>query len=139
MSAGEPPVVSAVAAIAGVVALLAGATSLRQTRRIEHHGVRTEALVKRNPAAGDDEPWPPHPLLQFGTEDGRIWEIVSPSPSTRRRPLHEGEQVLIAYDPADPRSVVIHERQRRFLDYAFIAAGAVITVFAVVLLNVAQR
>ena len=137
MSAGGPAVVAVIAVCAGAVALLAGATSLRQTVRIERFGIKAGALVKRNPGAGDDEPWPPNPLLQFTTEDGRILEIVSPAPSTRRRPLREGETVLIAYDPADPRTVVVHERQRRFLDYAFIAAGAVITVFAVVLLGIA--
>ncbi|MEV5006269.1 DUF3592 domain-containing protein [Streptomyces sp. NPDC055692] len=123
------------AAFDGGAMVLAGITSLRQTRRIERTGLRTWALVKRSPGWRDDDPSPARPLLQFTTEDDRVVEIVSPVPATRRRPLHDGDTLLIIYDPANPDAILVHNRERRLLDYGFIAAGTLVALLALVLVS----
>ncbi|MEU2737289.1 DUF3592 domain-containing protein [Streptomyces sp. NPDC007095] len=135
MSAGDMVVLAVFAACGGGLMALAGITSLRQTRRIARSGVRVWALVKRNPGSRDDDPAPPRPLLQFTTEDGRVVEIVSPVAPTRRRPLQHGDTLLITYDPANPGTVVVYNRERRLLDYVFIAAGAIVVLLALVLVS----
>lgn len=130
---------AALAAGSGAVAILAGITNLRETRRIERSGIKAWALVKRQPGMRDDEPWPPRPLLQFTMEDDRILEIVSPIPGTRRRPLRDGDTLLITYDPADPRTVVVHRRERRKLDYGFIIAGTIVVAVALALIGFTGR
>ncbi|MFJ5156693.1 DUF3592 domain-containing protein [Streptomyces sp. NPDC088353] len=128
-------VIAVFAACGGCVMALAGLTGLRQTCRIERTGVRAWALVKRNPGAPGEDPSSPRPLLQFSTEAGQVVEIGSPVPATRRRPLRDGDTLLITYDPADPGTVVVHSRERRLLDYGFIAAGTVVVLLAVVLVS----
>ncbi|MDT0464601.1 DUF3592 domain-containing protein [Streptomyces gibsoniae] len=139
MSTGDMVVVAVFAACGGGVLALAGFAGLRQSRRIERSGIKAWALVKRSPGARDDEPSPPRPLLQFTTEDGRVVEIVSPVPATRRRPLRDGDTLLITYDPADPATVVVHNRERRLLDYGFIAAGALVALLALLLVGLVAR
>ncbi|KOV65205.1 hypothetical protein ADK64_14900 [Streptomyces sp. MMG1121] len=123
------------AACGGCVMALAGLIGLHQTRRIERTGVKAWALVKHNPQARCDDPSSPRPLLQFSTEAGQVVEIGSPVPATRRRPLHHGDTLLITYDPADPGTIVVHNRERRLLDHGFITAGALVLLLAVVLIG----
>jgi hypothetical protein len=137
VSAGGAVVLAVFAACSGGMMALAGITNLRQTRRIERTGVRAWALVKRNPGSRDDDPSPARPLLQFTTEDDRVVEIVSPVPATRRRPLHDGDTLLITYDPANPGTIVVHNRERRLLDYGFIAAGTLVVLLTLVLVGLA--
>lgn len=135
MSVADTVVMAVFAASGGCVMALAGLTGLRQTRRIERTGVRAWALVKRSPGAPGGGPLSPRPLLQFTTEAGQVVEIGSPVPATRRRPLRDGDTLLITYDPSDPGTVVVHSRERRVLDYGFIAAGTVVVLLAVVLVS----
>ncbi|MFB6962187.1 DUF3592 domain-containing protein [Streptomyces sp. NPDC056309] len=76
-------------------------------------------------------------MLQFSTEAGQVVEIGSPVPATRRRPLRNGDTLLVTYDPADPGSIVVHNRERRLLDYGFIAAGTLVLLLALVLVGLA--
>ncbi|MFJ6562504.1 DUF3592 domain-containing protein [Streptomyces sp. NPDC091412] len=137
MSTADTVVMAVFAACGGCVTALAGLTGLRQTRRIERTGVRAWALVKPNPEARGEDPPSPRPLLQFSTEAGQVVEIASPVPTTRRRPLRDGNTLLITYDPADPGSIVVHNRERRLLDYGFIAAGTLVLLLALVLVSLA--
>ncbi|MGW4564368.1 hypothetical protein ACWEN3_18765 [Streptomyces sp. NPDC004561] len=137
MSTADTVVMAVFAACGGCVMALAGLTGLRRTRRIERTGVKAWALVKRNPQARGDEPSSPRPLLQFSTETGQVVEIGSPVPATRRRPLHDGDTLLITYDPADPGTVVVHSGERLLLDYGFVAAGTLVLLLAVVLVDLA--
>ncbi|WP_079189300.1 DUF3592 domain-containing protein [Streptomyces kebangsaanensis] len=133
MNTADTVVMAVFAACGGCVMALAGLTGLRQTRRIEQTGVRAWALVKPNPEARDEDPPAPRPLLRFSTEAGQVVEIGSPVPATRRQPLRDGDTLLITYDPADPSSIVVHNRERRLLDYAFVAAGTLVLLLALVL------
>ncbi|MFD4977220.1 DUF3592 domain-containing protein [Streptomyces sp. NPDC058424] len=135
MSTADTVVMAVIAACGGCVMTLAGLTGLRETRRIERTGIRAWALVKRTPGACGDDPSSPRPLLQFSTEAGQVVEIASPVPATRRRPLRDGDTLLITYDPADPGTIVVHNRERRLLDYGFIAAGTLVLLLAVVLVG----
>lgn len=126
-------VLAGIAAFGGMLAVLVGAYELREARRASRTGVRVEALVKRRPGEAPEESPPPRPVLQFVTEDDR----VMPAPSTRRQPLRPGGNVLVSYDPADPRNVVVHGRERLGPERAFIAGGALVVLISVVLLVVA--
>ncbi|MFD4525300.1 DUF3592 domain-containing protein [Streptomyces sp. NPDC058470] len=120
-------VLAALTAFGGLVALRAGAYGLRQTRRISAAGQVTEALVK------PPQPGLERPLLQFETADGRVVEVVSPVPRSRRRPLPEGGHIRLAYDVADPRETVVLGSERAGLDWAFVVAGGAVIVVGTVL------
>ncbi|MGW8327402.1 hypothetical protein ACWGLE_05765 [Streptomyces sp. NPDC055897] len=113
--------------IGGLVALVAGAYGLRETRRAERAGALAWALVKRAPQGAT------RPLLQFETADGQVLELPSPVPPSRREPLPPGSSVRLSYDPADPRTVVLLGRQRTALDRAFMAAGGTIVLLGLTL------
>ncbi|MFE6844486.1 DUF3592 domain-containing protein [Streptomyces sp. NPDC057686] len=80
----------------------------------------------------------PSVLLQFVTEDDRLKEVTSPVHSSRRRPLHDGDDILVTYDPADPRNVVVHGRERSGLERAFAVGGAMVVLLSSTLLVVAM-
>ena len=120
-------VLAAFTSLGGLVAVLAGAYGLRRTRRISEAGRVAQALVK-SPQAGSERP-----LLQFETHDGRVVEVMSPAPPTRRLPLPAGGLVGIAYDVDDPRETVLIGGERTGLDWVFVAAGAALTVLGAVL------
>ncbi|TJZ99211.1 DUF3592 domain-containing protein [Actinacidiphila oryziradicis] len=110
-------------AASGAAALLAGLSGLRGIRRLRRVGVNVWALVKRaGPAAGEDSV---RPLLQYQTEDGRVIEVGSPAPPSKRHPLAEGSLVLVRYDPYDPRELQLHGRERATLEYTMVGAGTV--------------
>ncbi|MGA4842618.1 hypothetical protein [Streptomyces sp. G45] len=115
-------VFAAFTALGGLVALLAGAYGLRQTRRVSEAGLVAQALVKAV-RQGEERP-----TLQFETADGRVVEIVSPVPPSRRRPLAAGARLRVAYDPEDPREVVVLGGERRGVDWGFVIAGAGLVV-----------
>ncbi|WP_432000113.1 hypothetical protein [Streptomyces sioyaensis] len=137
VDAGSVAVLAGIAAFGGLLAVLAGTYGLQQARRVRRTGVRVEALVKRPPGGVSDEPVPPRPLLQFVTEDDRVREVVCPVAPTRRRPLNAGDHVLVLYDPADPRTVVVHDLEHAGLDRALIAGGAVVMLLSLTLLAAA--
>ncbi|WP_413754678.1 DUF3592 domain-containing protein [Streptomyces sp. R-74717] len=120
-----------------MLAVLVGAYGLRQARRVRETGVRVQALVKRHSGEVREESAPLHPLLQFVTDNDRVMEVVCPVPPTRRRPFKDGDNVLVSYDPADPRNVVVHGRERLGPERAFIAGGALVVLLSVTLLVVA--
>ncbi|WP_405654228.1 DUF3592 domain-containing protein [Streptomyces sp. RK9] len=120
-------VLAAFTTLGGLVALLAGAYGLHRTRHLTEAGEITDALVKAVLQGAD------RPTLQFETADGRVLEVVSPVPPNRRRPLRTGERVRIAYDADDPREVVLIGRERRGLDWAFVAAGASLAIVGLAL------
>ncbi|ATL26966.1 DUF3592 domain-containing protein [Streptomyces formicae] len=124
-------VLAALTAFGGLVAVLAGAYGLRQTRRISAAGAVAQALVKAAPPGAE------RPTLQFETVDGRVVEVVSPVPSTRRRPLASGDRVRLAYDTEDPRETVLLGGERTGLDRAFVGAGLALVVLGAVLVVVA--
>ncbi|MFJ3952428.1 DUF3592 domain-containing protein [Streptomyces libani] len=141
MDAGAVAVLAGCAAFGGLLAVLAGAYGLRQARRVQRTGVRVEALVKRRPGSAPDEPAHPRPLLQFATEDDRVLEVVCPVAPSRRRPLNDGDHILVRYDTDDPRTVVVDNLERRGLERAFITAGALVMLLslAMVAFAVATR
>jgi len=120
-------VLAVLTALGGLVALLAGAYGLRQTRHISGAGRAAEALVK------PPQPGSERPLLQFETADGRVVEVVSPVPRTRRRPLTEGAHVRLLYDVDDPRETVLLGSERTAADRAFVVVGGALIVLGIVL------
>ncbi|WP_039639292.1 DUF3592 domain-containing protein [Streptomyces sp. 769] len=137
MDTGAVAVLAGIAAFGGLLGMLAGVHGLRQVRRVQRTGVCVPALVKQPPGRLSDESARPRPLLQFATEDDRVMEIVCPVTPTRRRPLGDGDRVLLHYDPVDPRTVVVEGQEHLALERAFIAGGAVVLLLSLVLLVVA--
>ncbi|MFI0155805.1 DUF3592 domain-containing protein [Streptomyces lydicus] len=130
-------VLAGIAAFGGLLAILAGAYGLRQTRHMRQAGVRVEALVKRPPENVSDEPAAPRPLLQFVTDDDRVSEVVCPVAPTRRRPLNDGDHVLVLYDPDEPRTVILPDLERPGLDRLFITGGVLVMLLSLTLAAVA--
>ncbi|MEV6976606.1 DUF3592 domain-containing protein [Kitasatospora sp. NPDC093806] len=125
--------VAVVVGVGGVVAALAGLVGLWELTRVRRAGVVVPALVRERARGPEDRSAVVRPLLQFATEDGRVVEVFSPVPSTPRRPLVDGSQVAVRYDPTDPRRVVLADRERRPLEYAFLGLGAALLCAAVLL------
>ncbi|MEO3977152.1 DUF3592 domain-containing protein [Streptomyces sp. CAU 1734] len=105
----------------GLIAALAGVYGLRQTRRIARSGHFAIALVKPVPPGAE------RVLLAFETADGRLMEIPSPVP------LAEGRSIRLAYDPGDPRDVVVDGHRRTGVDGGFVVAGAMLTAIGIAL------
>ena len=120
-------VIAACTALGGLVALMAGAYGLRRSRRVRGAGNVARALVKP-PRQGSERP-----LLQFETDDGRVVEVVSPEPPSKRRPLPAGALVSVAYDVDDPRETVLLGGERPGVDRAFMLAGALLVLVGMVL------
>ncbi|MCX4682844.1 DUF3592 domain-containing protein [Kitasatospora purpeofusca] len=127
---GVASAVAVFAGLGGLVAYLAGLAGLRELRRV---GVPGLALVRERLPGPEDRSAVSRPLLQFSTEDGRVIEVFSPVPSSRRTPLVDGSHVPIRYDPADPRQVLMAGHERRPLEYGFLGLGCVMAVTAIVL------
>jgi hypothetical protein len=123
MPQGAVVVMAGFTGVSGTVALLTGLVGLRRTRRLRRVGVDVWALVKRaGPGGGDDDR---RPVLQYTTEDGRVMEVGSPVPASKRHPLAVGSQVLVRYDPEDPRELVLYGHERAAWEYATAGVGAV--------------
>ncbi|MFF2505504.1 DUF3592 domain-containing protein [Streptomyces sp. NPDC058067] len=120
-------VLAAFTSLGGLVAFLAGAYGLRRTRRTSEAGRVVQALVKPPQTRSE------RPLLQFETHDGRVVEVPSPAPPTRRLPLPAGGLVGIAYNVDDPRETMLIGAERSGLDWLFVAAGAALIVLGVIL------
>ncbi|WP_329577453.1 DUF3592 domain-containing protein [Kitasatospora sp. NBC_01250] len=116
--------------VGGVLAYLAGATGLAETRRLRQVGVPASALVARRASDADG---PGRPLLQFATREGLVLEVPSPVGPSRAQPLTAGRAVPVRYDPADPRQILVQGRERRAIEYVFMAAGAAIVLTALTL------
>ncbi|WP_035802890.1 DUF3592 domain-containing protein [Kitasatospora mediocidica] len=125
------------AAVGGAVAYLAGVTGLAETRRLRRDGIPVQALVRQRPTDRSESTGASRPLLQFATRDGLVMEVFSPVCSSRAHPLVDGRHVLVRYDPADPRQVLVQGRERRGVEYAFIALGAGVVLTALVLVLLA--
>lgn len=74
------------AGLGGLVAYLAGLAGLRDLRRLRQVGVPVRALVRERIPGPEDRSAASRPLLQFTTEDGRVVEVFSPVPASRRAP-----------------------------------------------------
>ncbi|MFE7132040.1 DUF3592 domain-containing protein [Streptomyces sp. NPDC057638] len=115
-------VFAAFTVVGGVVAVLAGAYGLRQTRRIAARGHDAVAVVKPVPPGAE------RPLLTYETREGRVMEI--PSPVT----LPQGSIVSLRYDPDDPREVVVDGHHRTGIDIGFTAGGLALAAVGVTLI-----
>jgi hypothetical protein len=120
--------------VGGIVAWLAGAAGLNEIDRLRRVGRHTSALVRYRAPRADDRVGSPRPLLQFATDGGGVMEVFSPVPSSRSHALVDGERIAITYDPLDPRQVLVDGRERRWLEYCFLALGAVAVLAALTML-----
>jgi hypothetical protein len=118
--------------VSGAVALLTGIAGLRTIRRLRRVGVEVRAMVKRvGPAAEDERA---RPVLQYVTQDGRVMEVASPAPASKRHPLADGSLVLVRYDPVDPRELLLHGHERTTPEYVMVGTGAAFVLLGIGLL-----
>lgn len=122
--------------LGGAVALIAGIADRRRTRHIRAAGETAWAVIVAAPTHPEYEPSAYRPLLRFETSDGRVVEVFSPLPPTRRRPLTEGRKILVYFDPAEPTQVLIHGGRQRS-SATFIALGIVAIVGALIAMALA--
>lgn len=132
-TAGAVAALAVFVGLGGLVAYLAGVAGLRDLQRLRRVGVPARALVRERVPGPEDRSAVSRPLLQFTTEDGRVVEVFSPVPSSRRAPLVDGSYVTVRYDPANPRLILVAGRERRRLEYAFMGLGVVVALVAVLL------
>jgi hypothetical protein len=52
-----------------------------------------------------------------------VLELSFPAPARKAAALSRGQQVLVWYDPEDPRDVLVYGREGSLADRAFVAAG----------------
>jgi Protein of unknown function (DUF3592) len=117
-------------ALAGGLAALAGLTAMRRARRLRRGGSPVWAVVLPRPVsvaegAGDS---PGRTMIQYTLADGRLVERLSPGSARKAAMLRPGQKVLVWYDPDDPYEVLVHGREGRVADLAFVMAGALFIV-----------
>jgi Protein of unknown function (DUF3592)/Mu transposase, C-terminal len=121
--------IGVVLALAGGLAVLAGWAEKRRFRQMRQHGVRTWALAVTRPAAEDEAHGTARQqptLIQFSLADGRLIEQGYPGSLRKARRLQPGQQVMVWYDPEDPREVLVYGRGTRVADFAFMAVGTLV-------------
>ena len=111
-------------ALAGGLAALAGLTGMRHTRQLRRRGVTAWATAVPPVSADDPLGGPPQrTVIRYGLADGRVIEQIVPEPAWKAAMLRAGRKVLIWYDPENPQDILIHGREGRHFDRAFVAAG----------------
>jgi Protein of unknown function (DUF3592)/Mu transposase, C-terminal len=115
-------------ALAGGLALLAGLSARRRSRRLRTGGSAVWALTIPGPSP-DGPPGgssPPRLLLQYTLADGQVMEHIVPGRARKAGRLRPGEKVLLWYDPHDPDDILVYGHEGRAADVAFIVTGLVL-------------
>ncbi|WP_449342459.1 DUF3592 domain-containing protein, partial [Streptomyces aurantiogriseus] len=97
-------------------------------RRLGVRGTRTEGEVARGPRREGDVMHPAQVRYRAGPRDQTY----------RRAPLNAdlhvlrvGYEVVVRYDPADPRRVVVVRTQASFSPYTYLVCGVALCLFGV--------
>src|SRR5260370_32576309 len=115
-------------ALTGGLAELAGLQALRRARRLRRNGEPAWAMAMSPAAAPGEQPGgsPHRILLQYQPADGGVLELSLPAPARKAAALSPGQQVLVWYDPENPRDVLVYGRDGRLADSVFVAAGTLV-------------
>jgi hypothetical protein len=129
-------VVALVFSFSGAVAVLAGLSDSRRSRRLRGTGERVWAMAIPPPrAATDASDGRQRPYLQYTLADGRVIERVCPGSVRKASMLAPGQQVLVWYDPADPSDVVVFGRDTQVADRAFVVVGLLFILLGVLIVS----
>jgi hypothetical protein len=123
--------IGVVLGIAGCLAVLAGLSSMRRSRRLRLRGVSVSAMALRIPESAGEQDRQGRIVLQYALEDGRVVERMGPRSRRGEEPLEPGREVLIWYDPADPEDVLVFGHDGRRSDRAFVTGGLLVVVAGV--------
>ena len=118
--------------VAGCVALLAGLSSMRRSRRLRSHGIAVWAMALRIRESTGERDGQGQIVLQYTLQDGRVMERIGPVSPRGRERIEPGRRVVIWYDPADPDDVLVFGRTGRRADWAFVAAGLLLVIAGIV-------
>jgi hypothetical protein len=114
-------------ALVGGLAVLAGLSGRRRSRRLRERGSAVWARIVAGPVpAGPADGSPARPLLQYTLADGQMMERIAPRRARRGGRLRPGQRILIWYDPQDPDDILVFGHQGRAADLAFIVTGLVL-------------
>jgi hypothetical protein len=128
--------VALVFSFSGAVAVLAGMSDSRRSRRLRGGGERVWAMAIPPPrAVADGSEGRQRPYLQYTLADGRVVERVCPGSVRKASMLAPGQQVLVWYDPADPSDVLVYGRDTRIADRAFVAVGLLFILLGVLIVS----
>ena len=125
-----PVVIGVWFALAGGVAALAGLTAMRRVRQLRRRGSPVWAMAVPSPAAPDEQQSDSgrRTLIQYALADGRVLERICPASGLKTASLRPGQKVLIWYDPEDPQDILVHGREGRHANMAFVLSGLVFIV-----------
>jgi hypothetical protein len=115
--------------LAGILACLAGLSSMRRVSRLRRSGTTAWAMVVRSTEH--------RTAVQFTLDDGRVVEQPCAEP-TRGRALKAGQKILVWYDPADPADVLVFGRYSRRADRLFVAGGLLLVAIGTTIAVVAH-
>jgi Protein of unknown function (DUF3592)/Mu transposase, C-terminal len=120
-----PILVGVLFALPGALAVLVGLSGRRRARRLRRGGSSAWATAVPMPVPAGQRPEgaPDRVLLQYSLADGRVLEQIAPRRARKSAALRPGQQVLVWYDPKDPREVLVYGREGRVSDLAFVIAG----------------
>lgn len=113
-------------ALSGAVPALAGLSALHRVRRLRRHGAQAWAAAVPDSSPGGER----GTALQYRLPDGRTLEKLG---AGKAADLLPGERVLIWYDPADPRDILIGSCDRRRSDLVLAVIGAVLVAAGTVI------
>ncbi len=112
-------------AFAGAVAVLAGASGMRWSRRLRRQGLPAWAMAVPPHAVAGEPPGesPDRTLIHYTLTDGQVIERISPGRARKAAALQPGQKVLVWYDPQDPQNVLVYGREGRLSNRIFVAVG----------------
>ncbi|MFF3937696.1 DUF3592 domain-containing protein [Streptomyces phaeofaciens] len=97
-------------------------------RRLGVRGTRTRGEVARGPRREGDVVHPAQVRYRAGPHD----QTYRRTPlNADRHVLRAGNEVIVRYDPDDPRRVVVVRTQASFSPYTYLVCGVALCVFGV--------
>jgi hypothetical protein len=101
---------------------------LEGLRRLGVRGTRTEGEVARGPRREGDVVHPAQVRYRAGPRE----QTYRRAPlNADRHVLRVGYEVVVRYDPADPRRVVVVRTQASFSPYTYLVCGVALCLFGV--------
>lgn len=110
--------------LAGGLAVLVALAARHRAWRLRRHGVMVW---------GTAVPGPDRTVIRYAMPDGACLEHATRQPLRRSRAFLPGQEVLVWYDPSDPRESLVFGGDGRTSDRVLLTVGLVVLAAGVVL------